>query len=401
MKRFLTALLLCAVILSLSGCGSAFEKEYVSITDYVPPVQEQPHAGERFAVRNFAMLRSAIRNIVYSGSEQGQISFDQNYDGSSREDLAAACAQMRTQDALFAYCVQDISYEYSTIVAHDEAVLHVRYAASAVPVEQIQRLTYSTGLDRILRRAMEEDQGRVVLLIGVSTYSTLQMKQLVADTYHAAPICAVCEPKTIVHMYSGTGSQRLYEIELDYGLSEDEIIRRRAQLMNLDVRSNLGAEDLDDAHAALAACRFLLDNCELTDNAGANTVYDALFSGRANSEGFALAFVELCHQMDIECQIVYGQRAWEDHCWNILTLDGQRYHVDVSACGQDSMEHGFLMSDADFWNTYLYRWNSAAYPVCEGELRLSDLIEESEAEEPVPAELPTEEEPPEITVEEP
>ena len=30
MKRFLTALLLCAVILSLSGCGSAFEKEYVS-----------------------------------------------------------------------------------------------------------------------------------------------------------------------------------------------------------------------------------------------------------------------------------------------------------------------------------------------------------------------------------
>ncbi len=401
MKRLLTALLLLTMIVSLAGCGSPFEKEYVSVTDYVPPAQEQPPAGERFAARNFATLRSAIKNIVYAGSEQGQISFEQNYDGNSREDLAAACAQMRTQDALFAYCVQDISYEYSTIVAHDEAVLHVRYAESAVPVDQIRRLTYSTGLDKILRNAMEEDRSRVVLLIGVSTYSTLQMKQLVSDVYHAAPICAVCEPKTTVHMFSGAGSQRLYEIELDYGMSEDEIIRRRAQLMNLDVRSNIGAEELDDAHAALAACEYLIENCELTDNAGANTVYDALFSGRANSEGLALAFVELCHQMDIECQIVYGQRSWEDHCWNILTLDGQRYHVDVSACGQDGLERGFLLSDADFWNAYLYRWNTAAYPTCTGELRLTDLIVETEAIESSPASLPAEEEPAEIVVEEP
>ena len=388
MKRFLTVLLLLGAVLLLAGCGSAFEKEYVSVMDYVPPAQEQTSGGERFTVRNFIGLRNAIRNIVYAGDEQGQISFDQNYDGNSREDMATACAQMRTQDALFAYCVQEISYEYSTIVSRDEAILHVRYADSAVPVDKIQRLTYSTGLDKILRRAMEENQNRVVLLIGVSTYSTLQMKQLVSDTYHAEPICAVCEPKTSVHMFSGSGSQRLYEIELDYGMSEDEIIRRKAQLMNLDVRSNVGAEDMDDAHAALAACRYLLENCELTDSAAANTVYDALFSGQANSEGMALAFVELCRQMDIECQIVYGQKAWQEHCWNILTLDGQRYHVDVSACGQDGMEQGFLLSDADFWNTYLYRWNTAAYPTCAGELRYADLVEE------IPVELPEEPAPP-------
>lgn len=374
MKRRSAALLLAGAVLMLSGCGNMFEKEYVSTVDYVPAAQEQPSAGERITVRNYSALRSAIRSIVYAGSEQGLITFDQNYDGDSREDMANACAQMRTQDALFAYCVQDISYEYSTIVAHDEAVLHVRYAESAVGVDQIKRMTYATGLDKILRQAMEDNQSRVVFLINVSSYSTLQMKQLVSDTYHASPICAVREPDTDVHMFSGSGNQRLYEIDLDYGLPEDEIIRRKAQLMNLDVRSNIGAEDLDDAHSALAACEYLLENCSLTDRADANTVYDALFTGEANSEGLALAFVEMCHQMDFDCQIVYGQQAWEDHCWNILSLDGKHYHIDISACAKNGMSRGFLRNDSELWNVELYRWNTAAYPTCDGVLRYEDLV---------------------------
>ena len=285
MKRLLLSLLLAGTVIVLSGCGSIFEKEYVSVTDYVPTVQEQPAASEKITARNLSSLRSALRSIVYAGAEEGTISFDQNYDGDSREDMAALCAQLRTQDALFAYCVQDLSYEYSTIVAHDEAVVHVRYAPTAVTGGEILRLSYTTGLESILRQAMENNQNRVVVLINVSSYSTLQIKQLVADIYHAAPICAVREPETDVHMYSGSGSQRLYEIALEYGLPEDEIIRRKAQLLNLDVRDNIGAADLDDAQAALAACRFLLENCRLSMEPGLNTVYDALISGEADLEG--------------------------------------------------------------------------------------------------------------------
>ena len=380
MKRIATACLLAALILPLCGCGSIFEKEYVSITDYVPAAQEQPAASEIITVRNYNALRNAIRSVVYAGSEEGKIIFDQNYDGVSKDDMAAACAQMRTQDALFAYCVQDISYDYSTIVADEEAVLHIRYAESAVPVEQIRRMSYATGLDRILRQAMEENQSRIVLLIGTSSYSTLQMKQMVADVYHAAPSCSACEPATDVHMFSGAGNQRLYEIDLDYGMPEDEIIRRKAQLMNLDVRSNIGAENLDDAHAALAAVNYLLSICDLSKREDLNTPYDALFGGEANAEGLALAYVEMCHQMGLECQIVFGQRAWEDHCWNILTLDGQRYHVDISACYEDGPEKSFLRGDAEQWNELLYRWNTAAYPSCNGELRYDDLISTDDKE---------------------
>ena len=386
MKRCLALILLLGALMTLSGCN-AFEKEYVSVTDYVPSAQEQPVGSEVFTVKNAAALRSAVRSIVYAGHEQGQINFDQQYDGNSREDMASVCAQLRTQDALFAYCVQDISYEYSTIVARDEAILHVRYAASAASPDQILRMTYSTDVDKILRRAMEENRTRVVFLVSVGTYSKLQMSQLVSDTYHSAPGCSVCEPITDVHMFSGAGSQRLYEIGLDYGLPEDEIIRRKAQLMNLDVRSNIGGESADDAHAALAACDYLVRNCALTQRQKANTVYDALVVGEANPEGLALAFVEMCHQMEIECQVVYGQRSWEDACWNILTLDGQHYHVDLAACREEGLERGFLLSDADFWNTYLYRWNTSAYPACTGTLRYADLID-AEGEEPRPEEEP-------------
>ncbi|MBQ6403969.1 MAG: hypothetical protein IJI27_08705 [Oscillospiraceae bacterium] len=395
MKRLLASLLTAALLLTLCGCGSAFEKEYVSVVDYVPAAQEQSTGTEKIMVHNYNSLRSAVRSIVYAGAEEGTITFDQSYDGDSREDMAAVCAQMRTQDALFAYCVQNIGYEYSTIVAHDEATLHVHYADSTVRIDQIQRLSYSTGLEKILREAMEENRRSVGLLINVSSYSALQMKQLVADTYHASPLCAACEPDTDVHMYSGSGKQRLYEIVFDYGLPEDEIIRRKAQLLNLDVRSNIGAEGMDDAHAALAACRYLVDHCEVVGDEAAGTVYDALIMGAANSEGVALAYVEMCHQLGLECQIVYGQKTWTDHCWNILTLDGQRYHVDVGACAAEGMENAFLCSDDAFWNANLYRWNTAAYPSCTGELRYSDLIEEEQDEwmTPEEAEQDTPEEP--------
>ncbi len=380
MKRRLAALLSLCLLLSLAGCGSVFEKEYVSVTDYELPVQEQPAVTEKITVRNAAGLRSALRSIVYAGAEEGTIVFDQSYDGSSREDLTGAISQMRTQDALFAYCVQQLDYEYSTIVSHGEAKLHVRYVDSASAVDQIQKLTYATGLEEILRSAMEENLPRIVILINISSYSTLQMKQLVADTYHAYPLCAVGEPETDVYMYSGSGRQRLYEIDLDYGLPEDEIIRRKAQLVNLDVPSNTGAEGQDAAHAALLACSYLAEHCELTEEPGFSSLYDALILGKADSEGLALSYVELCRQLGIECQMISGQLAWNEHFWNAVTIDGQRYHVDVAACIQEGLERGFLHSDAEFWSDYLYRWNTAAYAVCLGELRYSDLLEKPEAE---------------------
>jgi|GEM_PF-196502 len=389
MKKALTLLALLLLTALLAGCGSVFDKEYISVTDYPPSAPESETEPERVVVRNLASLRSAIRGMVYAEQTEGSIAFDVGYDGDIRADFESACWLVRTQDALCAYCVQDIEYELSTIVGRTEANLRIRYAPSAEELGNIVRLSYATGLEELLLEAMRSDRDRVVILISNSTSSADQMRRLVMDVYHQYPACAAGEPRPEVFMYSGTGNQRLYEINLDYGLSEDEIIRRKSLLMNLDVASNTGAEGLDAPQAALAVCRYLTEHCSLTEDEGRNTLYDALIEGEADSEGLALAYVEMCRQLGLSCEIVYGQRAWQDACWNIVGLDGERYHVDVSACIREGLENGFLRSDESMWGEY--RWDTAAYAACRGSLSYAAVAgietgqtEEENGEEDVP-----------------
>lgn len=370
MKKLLYTLSLALLCLLLAGCGSLFEKEYVSVTDYVPPVQAESSAGERVKVRNMEELKKAIIRMVYEGVPGGSIIFDPNYAGSATEDMEDACWQVRTQDALCAYCVRDLSYELEKIVNYYDSTISIDYTSYATEISNIIRLPYSVGLQDILSTAMEENRPRVTILIDTSSTTTENVRSIALDLYRKNPTLCVREPQLSVYMYSGAGRQRLYEINFRYGMAEDELIRCKSQLKNLDVVSNLGAELLDDPHRALAACRYLTENCSLSENAP-GSCFDALIQGESSSEGLALAYVELCHQLGIECRIVYGQYGGVVHCWNIIRLDGSWYHVDVSRCYDGRFADGFLLNDESMWNDY--RWTISSYPACAGTLRYADL----------------------------
>ena len=375
MKKLLCVCLLILCCALLVGCGSLFEKEYVSVTDYSPPPQAESNTGERVTVRNLAELKKAITNMVYSGASNGSIAFDPNYEGNAVEDMESACWQVRTQDALCAYCVRAMDYELEKIVNYYESNVSIDYTSYAAELSSIKQLTYSVGLQDILSAAMEENKTRVTLLINISSTTVENVKSMVLELYRKNPTICVREPQLTVYMYSGSGRQRLYDIHIQYGLPEDEVIRCKSQLKNLDVVRNLDASALDPLHAAFAACRYLTENCVLNEQA-TGSCYDALILNESNSEGLALAYVEMCHQLGIDCRIVYGQLGGEDHSWNIVRLDGSFYHVDVSRCYDGRFRDGFLLDDESMWNDY--RWNISSYPSCSGDLSYADISGEEE-----------------------
>lgn len=395
MKKGLLALLAVSLLLLLCGCGSLFEKEYVAVSDFSPPAYSEFNEEERITVRSMAELKTALISMVYEGSGGGNIAFDANYDGNPPEDMESACWQVRTQDALCAYCVRDMSFKVDKIVNYFESTVSIDYTSYAAELSSIVQLPYAVGLQDIISAAMGENRSRVTILINASSYSVENVRSLAQDIYRRNPTICVREPRISVNMYSGSGRQRLYEINFQYGLAEDEVIRCKAQLKNLDVISNLDANSLDDIHRAYAACRYLVTNTIYSENAQASC-YDALILGESNSEGLALAFVEMCHQMDLDCRIVYGQLGGVDHCWNIIRLEGDYYHIDVSRCYEEQYELGFLRSDESMWNDY--RWSISNYPACAGELNYADTIgaELAYDQEPETAEEPEESEPEEI-----
>ncbi len=375
MKKYFSAFCLALLCLLLAGCGSVFEKEYVSVTDYVPPAPAENSADERVTVRNMAELKQAIIDMVYEGSPGGTIAFDPNYDGSATEDMESACWQVRTQDALCAYCVRDLHFETEKIVNYYEGTVSIDYTDYAADLSSIIHLPYSVGLLDILSSAMEDNLQRVTILIDTSSTTTENVRSIAQDLYRKNPTICVREPQLTVYMYSGSGRQRLYEINFQYGMPEDEVIRCKAQLKNLDVVSNLEAQDLDEVNRSFAACRYLTENCSLSETAQASC-FDALILGESSSEGLALAYVEMCHQLGVDCRIVYGKLNGENHCWNIVRLDEDYYHVDVSRCYDEQFEKGFLLNDESMWDDY--RWNISAYPACRGELDWAYATEEEE-----------------------
>lgn len=399
MKKRALALLLALLMGLLCGCGSPFAGSYYHETDSSLPAPQQdvPEKDERVTVRNAAELKAELLAMVYEGASEGRIAFDPAYEGDSREDLDAACGTMHREDALWAYCVQNTHFEISHIVTHDEADVHIEYAPSALPVSDIMKLNYAVGLDRIFRIAMENDSRRLVILIGNSSYSADTMAALVSRVYRNNPACSVTEPAADVYMYSGNGRQRLYDIELDYGMNDEDLRQRREELNGFDSGALL-SEDRRDGMRALDLARYFVENCELTGLSSRNTAWDALIGGKADSEGLALAYVLLCRQQNVSCQIVYGQYQWRDHCWNIITVDGQHYHVDLSACIRNGIENGFLLNDESMWAEY--RWDTSSYDICSGPLDYWLLTGEERVPTlliPVETDEPTETEPPEET----
>jgi len=371
MKRLgaLAALLLAMGL--LCGCG-LLNNEYVSIKDYSPSIQEESSDDGKVTVKNFSALKQALLKMAYAGKTEGTIVFDAAYDGDTTADMASACWQVRTQDALCAYCVENMAYEINKIVTINEASVYISYSDVSEAAGAIRHLAFSSGIDDIIRDAFSEGEKKLVVLISRSSYSAEDMAAAVTRVYREDPALVPKEPLASVNMYSGMGAQRLYEISINYGMTLEELDARTAQLQAVDAFAELDTSGMSEAELAYAACEYLMEHCTVSEDKSENTAYAALVGGRANSEGTALAYIVLCRELGVDCRIVYGQEDWIEHCWNIVRIDGSYYHVDITAAIENGAEAGFLMNDEMAWGHY--RWDVSSYPKCSGELRCSDLL---------------------------
>lgn len=370
-KKLAAVVLILALSASLCGCGGLFDKEYVSVSDYVPAAGDDDEPDARITVKTFSELKRALVKLVSAGGTESTVMFDPAYEGDTTEDMASACWQVRTRDALCAYCVENIAYELTKIVTYYEANIRITYSEAGQSVGDIIQMQYSAGLGEAIKNAYETGRTKLVVLISHSSYSAENVELYAGKVYNEYPASSTASPKVNVNMFSGTGMQRLYEINIDYGMSAAELDARRSEIERLDPFADENTEDMDAADKALLACEYLTANCAYSDEAALNNVYYALIGRQANSEGIALSYVELCRRLGVSCQIVYGQRDWQDYCWNIVGIDGQYYHVDVGRCITGGVESGFLLKDETMWVDH--RWDVESYPHCTGALTYGEV----------------------------
>lgn len=88
------------------------------------------------------------------------------------------------------------------------------------------------------------------------------------------------------------------------------------------------SDDMADWEKALAIHDYLALNVKYDRSLSKYTAYDALVSGVAVCQGYAMAYVYIMRELGIDCTMITSQSM--GHAWNYVKIGGKWYHVDIT-----------------------------------------------------------------------
>ena len=364
--RMLSLLLAC---LLLSGCG-LYNRDYASAVPFTGA-----GSGERGEdgrdILNDTMLRGAVLDLISAHVEQASFRFS-NYSGSPEADLDRVCQEILSSHPLGAWALASIDWTFSHVVSYDVADLHLSFLKNPDEIASVVFLSTEDELRDALRDRLEGYAAGAALRIADPSVDETQIQLLVKDLYYADPVGIAAEPVCAVRGYPAEGTDRIYELSIDYGDSLANLRQRTSVLRRqvLQVCEKLDAEA--PAGLALAAAQTVSMTMKSEGDSLASTAYGSLVESKANDKGAALAYMALCAALEIPCRVVEGQyngTQLRAHWWNLVCLEEQWYHVDVSRLESEPRQ-AFLATDAMLRGRFF--WDTGRYPACAGGLRYAD-----------------------------
>lgn len=357
MKRTLCALLVCALILGcLTGCGSIFDRRYSSVTTH----QEQSASDEDASIlraETYADLVSCVQHFVSMGQLTGTVHV-YKYSGDIEADLEKACNEVQTEDPLGAYALNGIEYNYSRIISYYECTFQFSYRRGIEDITAIVS-AYGNGMIRdLIQSSLSAFDGSLAIRTSSFYTDPSNLYTLVQEAYYSSPGTAMGYPDVSISIYPDSGETRIAEFTFSYDWTKTTLTQRAEEVAS--AAATLVGQDTaaDGTVAGLLYSRLLQQTTYLPD--GSANVYSALCLGSADSEGIALAYSLLCQQAGITCQLVKGTLDGQPHCWNIITLGEDSWHLDVT---RSDLEGSFLYGDSAM-SSFGYSWSQEDYPVC-------------------------------------
>ncbi len=144
--------------------------------------------------------------------------------------------------------------------------------------------------------------------------------------------------KEVVDGDTTTALEAVYYMPGDTSLEKADIVKLKDEIkifneeVNLIISSmpsNLNAYDKYRYLATYISLRTTYDNDFKNGNQTIN-IYGAIASGTSICEGYAKAFKYLCKKANLWCNLVEGTSNGTGHMWNLVKLNDEYYHVDIT-----------------------------------------------------------------------
>ncbi|BED92750.1 MAG: hypothetical protein RsTaC01_0614 [Candidatus Paraimprobicoccus trichonymphae] len=151
------------------------------------------------------------------------------------------------------------------------------------------------------------------------------------------------------YFYNPSENCTCLKIYSNVSLAELEIAEKRLQekLNSILIKINFNSSDYEKE---LFVHDWIVENCTYykEGNYKIFTSYGCLVDCKAVCEGYAKATQLILTELGVRCRTVSGVAHKEPHMWNIVEIEGEYYHLDVTwDCGKNDLTKYFYFNLSD------------------------------------------------------
>lgn len=163
------------------------------------------------------------------------------------------------------------------------------------------------------------------------------------------------------------GNVTRYEMDIQYAVNATE--RKELNRQACHIIANLVSPGMTEVQKETVIHDYIVNRAVYGFSDHCYDAYGALIQKEAVCQGYSRAMILLSSLAGVYCMEVVGTDQGTAHSWNIVRLDGEYYHVDVSfddPIGEvDVLRHYYFnVTDRDLEGHR--EWERNAYPRCEG-----------------------------------
>ena len=388
MKKLIPIVL---IMLILCGCSSLLETSQEFTTPHNPSKVEDSSDPLYIEVSDYEDLQQAMHTLVSAHEENGIIRFS-SYNGNIEQDLNSACIYISNDTAIGSYSGAYVASSLNRFVSYYEANLTITYKKDAADIGSIISISSVAELEPLLTEALKNYSETIAIRTTNDSINSDSINSVIRNLYYSDPQLIVSMPGVNIIQHSDTTQiSHIYEVELAYINSESIMNERMKFLQAFKTQLDPEFSNIEnEAQLLYQLCVYLSDRTdyigtvpddEFVQSEMVNTAYGALQQVKASSEGFAMAMKLLCDWYEIDCKVIVGRYDNYIHAWNMIKVNGDWYHFDITKLSQ-TPSGALLLTDSQMDNNY--SWDKTAYPVCNGDLDHTYLTGSGQIEPSVP-----------------
>ena len=156
------------------------------------------------------------------------------------------------------------------------------------------------------------------------------------------------------------GSECTAKIKYRTSASEEEYISSHLK----NIVYNLIDPRMDDAEKARAINNYIVKIYSYDDTLKSDNVYSALTTRSTTCQGYAMTAYKMFQYAGMEVRLVSGNMKGVAHGWNLVKIEGNWYHLDITN-NDNVVRDRFLLKSDNVMRTNGFNWDASKYPAAQ------------------------------------